>query len=236
MMILGSTEVFAMSGGKQDLRTIHPIVTEVRGDVKVKGVKYGIWEPVEKRMLVLSGDMIKTGPDSQVRLEFASGMIDLYSSTLLFIPSISVMDLDVTLAQGKAKFDISHRDQARQFHYRTGNSSGQVKGTLFVVHAEEGQTMVAVYRGAVDVMDASGSEASRVSLVKGDYVTINSTNDINKVATFDVASIEPLILGDVEPVISEGGFETDDADREIDKDKNGKGKGGKDKGGKDKDK
>ena len=180
----------AMSSSEEPGEVYHPQVRETSGPVMVKGAKYSIWEPVEEGMLLLSGDVLKTGKEGFARIEFASGIIDIYETTVMVIPSIGIHERkkdfrEVVVQEGNVLFDINHLGVERGFEFRTKNVQGGVKGTMFTVSYLEGGTSVSVYRGVVQVSDLEGSENTQVKLTAGKTVRVEKRTDFNVVRGFD---------------------------------------------------
>ena len=182
----------AMSSGEEPGQVYHPQIRETRGPVMVKGAKYSIWEPAEEGMLLLSGDVLRTEKKGFARIEFASGIIELYETTVMVIPSIGIQERkkdfrEVVVQEGNVLFDINPLGVERGFEFRTKNVQGGVKGTMFTVSYVEGGTSVNVYRGVVQVSDLEGSEDTQVELVAGKSVRVKKRPDFNVVQDFDPA-------------------------------------------------
>ena len=182
--------LWAMSSGEEPGQVYHPQVMETRGPVMVKGAKYSIWEPAEKGMLLLSGDVLKTDKGGFARIEFASGIIELYETTVMVIPSIGIHERkkdfrEVVVQEGNVLFDINPLGVERGFEFRTKNVQGGVKGTLFTVSYLEGGTAVNVFRGVVQVSDLEGSENTQVKLTAGKTVRVEKRTDFKVVRGFD---------------------------------------------------
>ena len=182
--------LWAMSSSEEPGQAYHPQIRETRGSVMVKGAKYNIWEPAERGMLLLAGDILRTEKGGFARIEFASGIIELYETTVLAIPSIGVQDRkkdiqEVIIEEGKTFFDINPLGVERGFEFRTKNIQGGVKGTMFTVSYLEGGTSVNVYRGVVQVSDLVGSEDTQVELLPGKRVRVEKRTDFRAVQKFD---------------------------------------------------
>ena len=180
----------AMSSGEEPGQVYHPQIRETRGPVMVKGAKYSIWEPAEEGMLLLSGDVLRTEKKGFARIEFASGIIELYETTVMVIPSVGIQERkkdfrEVVIQEGNVLFDINPLGVERGFEFRTKNVQGGVKGTMFTVSYLEGGTSVNVYRGVVQVSDLEGSEDTQVELVAGNSVRVEKRADFKVVREFD---------------------------------------------------
>ena len=204
----------AMSSGEEPGKVYHPQVRETIGPVVVKGAQGSIWEPVEEGMLLLSGDVLKTDKVGFARIEFASGIIELYETTVLAIPSIGVQDRkkdiqEVSIEEGKALFDINPLGVERGFEFRTKNIQGGVKGTMFTVSYLDGGTSVNVYRGVVRVSDLERSESSQVELLAGNTVRVEKRTDFRGVQKFDPELALDNYRNNIPPGLDGKGFPAD---------------------------
>ncbi len=174
-------------------KAYHPLITALDGTVKVKGIKYGIWEPAEVGTLLLSGDIVKTGSDSMAEVQFISGKVQLYENSVMIIPSIGVQlrkkDIEEIVVQdGSVFFDINPMGVMREFEFRTKNVQGGVKGTMFTVTYMDQTTSVNVYDGVVEVSDAERNDDSKVRLIKGNSLMVEESSGFGKVKNFDPSS------------------------------------------------
>lgn len=198
----------AMSGKGKVPAAVHPVLRQVKGEVSVKGIKYSVWEPAVERMLVLSGDVIRTGADGFARLEFMSGAIEIYKNSEIVVPSTGEMErkkdiLDMDIIAGKARFDINTLGASRQFTFRTADAIGIVKGTRFVVKAGGAKTRVVVYDGDVVVTDRQGTARSRRVITRGQYLTILEHGGETRLALFDADQASTALAAGVEPDVTD---------------------------------
>ena len=182
--------VCAMSSAEEPGQVFHPQISEIRGPVMVKGAKYSIWEPAEEGMLLLSGDVLRTEKSGFARIEFASGIIEIYETTVVVIPSIDVVEnkkdiREVIIEEGKTLFDINPTGVENGFQFRTKNVQGGVKGTLFTVSYLNDGTAVNVYRGKVFVSDLDGTPGTMTSLAKGKALRVEGDSGFSNIRGFD---------------------------------------------------
>jgi hypothetical protein len=182
--------LLAMSQATEPEPFHHPQVVETRGPVMVKGERYFLWEPAEKGLLLLSGDVLRTEEGGFATLRFASGKVDIYENTVIVIPSIGVYSRnkdirEVVIDEGKTFFDINPTGVDKGFQFRTRNVQGGVKGTLFTVSYLNGGTAVNVYRGEVFLSDREGSPRTMTSLNKGDSLRVEEDSVFTGVKRFD---------------------------------------------------
>jgi len=204
----------AMSGSGNPEEVFHPQIKETKGPVMVKGKMYAVWEPAEEGMLLLAGDVVRTEKGGFARIEFPSGTIEIYETTVMVIPSIGPdnrkKDIrDVVVEEGSVLFDINPLGVERGFEFRTKNVQGGVKGTLFTVSYKEDGTSVNVYRGVVRVSDLEGSEETTADLTAGSSVRIKERPDFGKVHRFDPQSALEDYSYDVPPGLDGKGLPSD---------------------------
>jgi hypothetical protein len=180
----------AMSEAVETKEVYHPQIRKTSGPVTVKGVKYAIWEPAAEGMLLLAGDVLKTEKDGYAVIEFASGTVEIFETTVVVIPSVGSYDRkkdirEVFVEEGNTFFDINHLGVEKGFEFRTRNVQGGVKGTMFTVGYREGRTSVGVYRGVVQVSDLEGSVETMVDLNAGDSLSVVEKEDFKDIEQFD---------------------------------------------------
>ena len=100
------------------------------------------WQRLKEGDKLRTGDSFKTGPDATARLEFPWMAVTLGGSTLLTIPSSTV--LSTVLEQGRAEFQGEGRDMVK---IRVGD--GEVRGGgRLVLRRSVGRTSVAALDGS----------------------------------------------------------------------------------------
>ena len=207
MLVNLTADVKAMSGGKQTGGAVNPVIAKKRGHATVKGSKLGVWEPVVKNTLIFSSDFISTAPDSWVRLEFNRGSIEIYGSSLLYVPSTKNAqgEMDITkveLINGTARFDINKGESSPFFRFETENTAGVVKGTVFVVTTDKHRTSIAVYKGKVSLQNKEHSKNRELSLSSGKVVTIMEDGSVEDIVAFNARKAFSLLCEGVKPDIS----------------------------------
>jgi len=201
------TEMSAAKTGSSGV--YHPAVTMIEGSVMIMGQESSVWEPVAVGMLLLSGDVIKTGNNSQAEFQFLSGKVRLFENSVLIIPSIGVQERrkdvqEVLVEEGAAVFEINPLGIKRQFEFRTKNIQGGVKGTTFAVGYRDGNTHVVVYEGKIQIMDVERSRKSHTTMKAGDAIQVKRDSRFGHLKKFDVDkardhlnSSDPLNYGKV---------------------------------------
>ena len=204
----------------------HPMVSMLQGDVKVKGTRFSVWEPVELGTLLLSGDILKTGTGAKAEIQFLSGTVQLYQNSVIVIPSTGVQkrkkDIkEIFVEDGGALFEINHTGVRRQFEFRTRNVQGGVKGTTFAVGHRKGNTHVVVYSGAVRVMDPEKSQESRQTLKAGNAIQVDRDSQFSRIKKFDVKKASSRLRSRkttdyeklFEPALQNGSYDTEDSEQ-----------------------
>lgn len=169
----------------------HPVITMLEGSVKVMGEKYGVWEPAEVGLLLLSGDVVKTDRGSSAEIQFLSGKVRIYENSMLVVPSIGVQDRkkdiqDIVVDEGDVLFDINPLGLQKHFEFRTKNVQGGVKGTVFMVSYVNDGTTVSVYRGTVWVSGLGEAKAMMKVLKAGQAIRFDTGDeDFNDIREFD---------------------------------------------------
>lgn len=205
---------YAMSEAATPDQVYHPQVKEASGPVTVKGVKYAVWEPVQAGMLLLGGDVLRTEKGGHAVIEFASGTVELYETTVMVIPSIGVPNrkkdiTEVNVEKGNTLFDINPLGVERGFEFRTRNVQGGVKGTMFTVSYVDDGTSVNVYRGVVQVSDLQGTERTVVNLNAGQSLRVGSEADFTQVKDFDPDQALTDYTYNIPPGLDEKGLPAD---------------------------
>ncbi len=114
--------------------------------------------------LIRPGDEIETGADGKVSVQCSTGVIFQIGPE----SRIKVTDLVsgsagdsifVQMAQGSLSSIVSRENGAQNVEIRTPTAVANVRGTEFLVEAEEEETSVLVQEGEVVVEDAAGNRA-----------------------------------------------------------------------------
>jgi len=205
----------AMSDADKAPEVFHPTITEIKGEVAVKGLNNNRWEEARQGMLLLSGDTLRTNKGGFARIDFAGGVMEIYETTVVVIPSVDLQDRrkdlqEVIIEEGRTLFDINPRGVERGFKFRTKNIQGGVKGTLFTVSYLENGTSVNVYRGLVGLRSREGSdEGPEVFLKAGNSVRVRSKVDLNEIKGFDPSSALEEYRNNIPPGLDAKGLPAD---------------------------
>jgi hypothetical protein len=192
VMLVSATSAHAMSSAENGVKDYHPVIVEVSGDVQIMDADRRVWTSAAAGALLLAGDTIKTGEDGRVRIRFKSGMVDIFETTVLRIPSLGEdprqKDIrQVEIEDGSAKFNINKQGAKRKFEFKTRHIQGGVKGTRFTVKSDTDTSRVAVYEGEV-VVSASGAAAGpAASLTRGYSLSTLPGKGLGRVERFDAS-------------------------------------------------
>lgn len=123
--------------------------------------------PVQRSFEIIVGDIISTGSDGYVSIEFSTGsVINLQPETeaalrkLNCLPRDASCVIEIRTERGKLTSDINIRDgQPVDFRINTPYASAAVRGTVFDIDAAAGKLLVGVTDGDVDVSAASTTVA-----------------------------------------------------------------------------
>lgn len=144
-------------------------VSEIAGEVFVKGRSDTNFRPLADQDHVLAGYTVRTGPAGAVTLNWVDGSrVRLGPETSVRVRkcslntstrnTTSLFDLDVGRIWVRVLSTIGGNTK---FEVRTPTATAGVRGTVFYVEvAPEGETSVAVYEGEVEVAAQGGTTAS----------------------------------------------------------------------------
>lgn len=119
---------------------------------------------LETQDLIRPGDEIETGADGRVNLQCSSGIIfqigpssHIKVSDLVANPGQDNIFIRIEL--GTLSTVVNRADGAQNLEIRTPTAVANVRGTEFIIEAEEDETSVMVQEGEVEVEDSSGVKA-----------------------------------------------------------------------------
>lgn len=132
------------------------------GDEPVRpGTARDTFFALERNMEVKSGDMIVTGSDGYVSIEFSSGSVvnmqpdtEAVLSRLNCLPGDDSCVIEIKTIRGKVTSNVERRDnQPVDFRISTPYASAAVRGTVFDIDADD-VLLIGVTEGTVDVSAA----------------------------------------------------------------------------------
>lgn len=147
------------------MRSAPAILKDYAGDVKVGHTEHG-WKQASKGMPVQTGQYIRLGPNSSGRLEFADHtVLILQPNTLLQMDTLSLFgdgfmtDTKFRLQSGRIEVEANKQKQPFQsLEVITPSAVTAVRGTQFIVEANDTRTITQTKEGRVEVLNAKGSE------------------------------------------------------------------------------
>ncbi len=124
------------------------IVQKVEGIVKVKHKDSIKKEKVKKDYTIQSGDIISTFRKASAVLKLSDG-----SDVVLGEKSVIVFAdaLDVTQKEGKVYYKITSKDAKNKLKIKTDFAIIGIKGTTFIVSAEQNSSYVALKEGLIGI-------------------------------------------------------------------------------------
>lgn len=119
---------------------------------------------LEPQDLIRPGDEIETGADGRVNLQCSTGIIFQIGPSSHIKVSDLVSDpgqdsIFIRLELGTLSSVVSRGSGAQNMEIRTPTAVANVRGTEFIIEAEEEETNVMVQEGEVEVEDSSGVKA-----------------------------------------------------------------------------
>ncbi|MFZ5915717.1 MAG: FecR domain-containing protein [Chloroflexota bacterium] len=129
------------------------------------------WQPAQVNLSIYGGGQVRTGADSSVRLELLEGTVRL-SADSLFTVTHSVTRKGMLLTQlflqaGRLWVHLT-TDQPHDFVVETGNAVAAVRDTRFSVQVADGQTLVSVAEGRVELT----AQKQSVTVVAGEQASV----------------------------------------------------------------
>lgn len=119
---------------------------------------------LEPQDLIRAGDEIETGANGKVSVQCSSGVIfqigpGSHIQVTDLVSGSASESVFVRLNAGSLSSVVSRENGAQSVEIRTPTAVANVRGTEFLVEAEEDETSVLVQEGEVEVEDASGNKA-----------------------------------------------------------------------------
>ena len=123
------------------------------------------WQPAMERMVIYAGGLVRTGIDSSARLELLEGMVRLSADSIFTVKENATRQgrllTTLFLQEGRLWANLT-TDQPHEFTVETGNAVAAVRDTHFSVRSTEGETLVSVAEGEVE-LTAQGQSVTVVA-------------------------------------------------------------------------
>lgn len=194
LLALTASTLHAMGSAGSDIKGIskfHPVIAHAKGDVRIRKEGEEGWTGASTGMLLLTGDEIVTGADSQAVIRFASGSVRIYENSVMVVPSIGPdrqrKDIrNIFIDEGAGRFLINPRGTREGFEFRTKTVQGSVRGTDFTVKVKETFTIVVVSKGTVELSDGEGGSERTVALNRGEAARLDEGKVFDDISVLSV--------------------------------------------------
>jgi hypothetical protein len=167
VIIVGAILVVRPFGGQGNAAT----VVEVLNTVDAHANPRDDWRPAEVGMNIHPGGQVRTGAQSLAQLELLEGMVRLSANSIFTVrESLTRQEVLVTrlfLQEGRLWAHLT-TDQPHQFSVETGSAVAAVRDTRFSVRVAEGETLLSVAEGQVDLT----AQGRSVTVVQQEQVTV----------------------------------------------------------------
>ncbi len=119
---------------------------------------------LEAQDLVYAGDIIETGKDGKVSVQSSSGVIfQIGTDAIVKIGDLAVTgtgsSLLIDLQRGSVAASVAHGSGSHDVRITTPTATASVRGTEFLVEADEEETSILVEEGEIEVEDRMGGRA-----------------------------------------------------------------------------
>lgn len=168
-----------MSGTDLEARASEARVVRLVGKARIKstapGSGEGGWRPLKIGQMVQNGDLLETGPASQLIVQHGATQIRLGARTQSRVDNLldRKRQSQVHLQKGFAWFKVNGKQQPRGFRVTTPTAIAGVRGTMFSLVESDKGTLSCTCEGVVDMQSAVGNR--QVSAVPaGDSYTYGS--------------------------------------------------------------
>lgn len=193
-LALTASTLHAMGSSEADIKGIskfHPVIAHAQGDVKIRKEGEESWIDAGAGMLLLSGDEIVTGVDSQAVIRFASGSVRIYENSVMVVPFLGPdrqrKDIrNIFIDEGAGRFMINPRGTREGFEFRTKTVQGSVRGTDFTVKVKETFTIVVVSKGIVELSDGEGGSERTFALKRGEAARLDEGKVFDDISVLSV--------------------------------------------------
>ena len=146
------------------VKQVQAKVTAISGDVQILVVN-GAWRQAQSGELLQTGQQIKVGINSSARLQFADASeLVMQPQSSLVMDTLSVYAggymVDTQLRLQAGRVEVHANPQGRQdqkFQVITPAAVASVRGTQFLVDAQDGRTLQQTHEGQVALQTDQGS-------------------------------------------------------------------------------
>ncbi|HVF85040.1 MAG TPA: FecR family protein [Abditibacteriaceae bacterium] len=179
----------------------------LQGTVQVRSGATQPFRELQPGGVIRTGDTIRSGADGTAEFRWADGTrlrLQPNSEITIRRSSLSLkkrsQNSEFLLASGKIFVRIPQKlDAASRFEIDTPTATAKVRGTVFSIAANNGETKVAVWKGRVDVADAREEQVQAVpegqllSAGEGRWHLFNAQSTPAKSATREFGSLANIV-------------------------------------------
>lgn len=135
-------------------------LAEVKGEVSTRASASAAWTPVKDGAMLAPGGEAKTGRGASVVLAFSDGnKVRLGPATTFGVEGASSVKTSLRLFVGRLDAWVK-RSNRTNFTVRHRAGVAAVRGTVFTMEGADAETSIALFSGALDLVDLFGLPAS----------------------------------------------------------------------------
>ena len=146
------------------------------------------WEPAKPNQILRIGSGIRTGKLARATILFSDRSVLRIgeSTTFEILPPIQ-KDTKPLVSLRNGLLYFFSREKPRDIQFRTPTAAGAIRGTEFLLQAEEGtgETLLALLEGEVEL----GNEAGQIQLRGGEQARVSKGQVPNKTALIDAINV-----------------------------------------------
>ncbi|MCX6902683.1 MAG: FecR domain-containing protein [Verrucomicrobia bacterium] len=146
------------------------------------------WEPAKPNQILRIGARIRTGKLARATILFSDRSVLRIgeSTTFEILPPIQ-KDTKPLVSLRNGLLYFFSREKPRDIQFRTPTAAGAIRGTEFLLQAEEvtGETLLALLEGEVEL----GNEAGQIQLRGGEQARVSKGQVPNKTALIDAINV-----------------------------------------------
>ena len=154
-------------GGQENMATIIEIVNKVDAHPRSRDD----WQPAMVDMIIYGGGQVRTAATSSARLELLEGVVRLSASSIFTVKESTARQgkllTTLFLTEGRLWVNLT-TDQPHEFSVETSNAVAAVRDTRFSVRVADGETLVSVAEGEVELT----AQGQSVTVATGQQATV----------------------------------------------------------------
>lgn len=131
-------------------------LAEVSGTVSARASSAAAWTPVKSGVMLAPGGEVRTDPGAGVVLAFSDGnKVRLEGATTFGVEGATTLKTSLRLFSGRIAAWVKRVNKA-DFTVRHAAGVAAVRGTVFAMEGTETGLSIALFEGALDVVDSFG--------------------------------------------------------------------------------